>query len=282
MKTVRHALAFLLSLLLFLSCFAPAAFAQNDPLHYVVLGDSIAAGSGIRNAGDACYGRIVANTNGYTYQNFGHDGHRTRDLLGRLDRSDVKDAVRRADIISISIGGNDFFQSNPVGLVFEVTFRQFSRINSIANEMRSNFVGIMDKIKAYNPHAVILMQTLYNPGTVLRLQIKEATNRVNDMIYDYLREHPGAFEIVDIAGAFGSDVSLIAVDTIHPNAKGNEKIAKVILQKLHDLGLGTRTDPVIVTKGINELELDFSAVRGWFSTLSRFFSRMFRAPVRAA
>ena len=187
MKTVRHALAFLLSLLLFLSCFAPAAFAQNDPLHYVVLGDSIAAGSGIRNGDKACYGRIVANTNGYTYQNFGHDGHRTRDLLGRLNRSDVKDAVRRADIISISIGGNDFFQSNPVGLVFEVTFRQFSRINSIANEMRSNFVGIMDKIKAYNPHAVILMQTLYNPGTVLRLQIKEATNRVNDMIYDYLR-----------------------------------------------------------------------------------------------
>ncbi len=282
MKPVRHTLAFLLSLLLVLSCFAPAAMAANDPLHYVVLGDSIAAGSGIRNGDKACYGRIVANTNGYTYQNFGQNGHRTSDLLSRLDRSDVKDAVRRADIISISIGGNDFFQSNPVGLVFEVTFQQFSRINSIANNMRRNFAGIMEKIKSYNPNAVILMQTLYNPGKILRLQVKQATNRVNDMIYDYLREHPGAFEIVDIAAAFGSDPTYIAIDTIHPNVKGNEKIAKVILQKLRDLGLGTRTDPVIVTKGINELGLDYAAIGNWFSNLGSFFTRMFRVPARAA
>ena len=53
MKPVRHTLAFLLSLLLVLSCFAPAAMAANDPLHYVVLGDSIAAGSGIRNGDKA-------------------------------------------------------------------------------------------------------------------------------------------------------------------------------------------------------------------------------------
>ena len=56
----------------------------------------------------------------------------------------------------------------------------------------------------------------------------------------------------------------------------------MILQKLRDLGLGTRTDPVIVTKGINELGLDYAAIGNWFSNLGSFFTRMFRVPARAA
>ena len=55
-----------------------------------------------------------------------------------------------------------------------------------------------------------------------------------------------------------------------------------ILQKLYDLGLGTRTEPVIVTKGINELGLDYAAIGNWFSNLGSFFTRMFRVPARAA
>ena len=273
MKQIRTSLALLLSLLLVLSCTALFASA-SDPLHYVVLGDSIAAGSGLRNPGEANYGRIVANTNGYTYQNFGINGQRTSNLLSQLDRGDVADAVRRADIISISIGGNDFFTNNSPGLFFEVTFQYYGRINSIASDMRRNFAGIIEKIKGYNSHATILMQTLYNPTIYpFRFVVEEAVNRVNSMIYDYLNDHPGAYHIVDINSAFGADPTYICIDTIHPNAKGNEKIAKVILQKLYDLGLGSRTDPVIRVKGVSTGEIDFAAIWSWFANLSSFFSR---------
>lgn len=274
MKTTRRLLAVLLALVLALSCAAAAASAVGEGLHYVVLGDSIAAGSGLRNPGEANYGRIVANTNGYSYQNFGENGMRTSGLLFRLDRGDVADAVRRADIISISIGGNDFFTNNSPGLFFEVTFRYFGRINSIASDMRRNFAGIMEKIRAYNPNAAILMQTLYNPTIYpFRFGTAEAVNRVNSMIYDYLRDHPGAYHIVDVAGAFGADPTYICIDTIHPNAKGNEKIAKVILQKLYELGLGSRTDPVIRVKGVSTGELNYAAIWAWFANLGKFFSR---------
>ncbi len=276
MKTTRNALALLLVLLLALSCAALPASAAGEGLHYVVLGDSIAAGSGLRNPGEASYGRIVANTNGYSYQNFGENGLRTSGLLSKLDRGDVADAVRRANIISISIGGNDFFTQNSPGLFFEVMFQYFGRINSIASDMRRNFAGIMDKIRRYNPNAVILMQTLYNPTIYpFRFAVGQATNRVNGMIYDYLRDHPGAYQIVDVAGAFGADPTYICIDTIHPNAKGNERIAKVTLQKLYELGLGSRTDPVIRTKGVNQGELDYAAIGNWFSNLGSFFTRMF-------
>ena len=274
MKTTRRCLAVLLALVFALSCTAVAASAVGEGLHYVVLGDSIAAGSGLRNPGEACYGRIVANTNGYTYQNFGLNGQRTGGLLSQLDRGDVADAVRRANIISISIGGNDFFTNNSPGLFFEVTFGYYGRINSIASDMRRNFAGIIEKIKGYNPNAVILMQTLYNPTIYpFRFGVEEAVKRVNSMIYDYLNDHPGAYHIVDVKSAIGADPTYICIDTIHPNAKGNERIAKVILQKLYDLGLGSRTDPVIRVKGVSTGEIDFAAIGAWFSRLGSFFSR---------
>ena len=277
MKTTRRLLAVLLALAMALSCAALAASAVGEGLHYVVLGDSIAAGSGLRNPGEANYGRIVANTNGYSYRNFGHDGDRTSTLLSKLDRGDVADAVRQADIISISIGGNDYFTNNAPGLWFEVTFRYFKRADAIAAEMRRNFAGIIEKIRAYNPNAAILMQTLYNPTIYpFRFGVAEAVNRVNSMIRDYLRDHPGAYYIVDVESAIGADPTYICIDTIHPNARGNERIAKVILQKLYELGLGSHTDPVIRVKGVSRGEPDFAAIGRWFSNLGSFFTRMFR------
>lgn len=276
MKLTRKILAVLLALMLTLSCAAFAASAAGEGLRYVVLGDSIAAGSGLRNANEACYGRIVANTNGYSYQNFGHDGDRTSTLLSKLDQGNVADAVRRADIISISIGGNDFFTNNSPGLFFEVTFGYYKRINSIASDMRRNFAGIIEKIKAYNPNAIILMQTLYNPTIYpFRFGVAQAVSRVNSMIKDYLRDHPGAYHIVDVESAIGADPTYICIDTIHPNAKGNERIAKVILQKLYELGLGSRTDPVIRVKGVSTGEIDFAAIGAWFSNLGRYFTRAY-------
>ena len=274
MKTLQRGFAVLLAVLFVFSFAALPASAVGEGLHYVVLGDSIAAGSGLRNPNEASYGRIVANTNGYSYQNFGHDGDRTSALLSKLDNGDVANAVRRANIISISIGGNDFFTNNSPGLFFEVMFGYHGRINSIASDMRRNFAGIIEKIKRYNPNAVILMQTLYNPTIYpFRFGVEEAVKRVNSMIYDYLNDHPGAYHIVDVKSAIGADPTYICIDTIHPNAKGNERIAKVILQKLYDLGLGSRTDPVIRVKGVSTGEIDFAAIGAWFSRLGSFFTR---------
>ena len=89
-----------------------SAGAEVRQKNLVVLGDSIAWGTGIYNSDEACYGRIVANTNGYNYKNYAFDGCRSWDLLSLLDEKDVKDSIKEADIINISIGGNDFLQQN--------------------------------------------------------------------------------------------------------------------------------------------------------------------------
>ena len=262
MKTTRLLLSLLLSLALTCACFAPAAFAVDVPLQYVVLGDSIGYGAGVLNPDEACYGRIVADTNGYDYQNHAVSGNKTEHLLRHLDRAEVSAAVKQADIISISIGGNDYLTDNVTGLVLDATFRNdYSRMDKITAQLKLNFAAIIEKIRALNPDAVILMQTLYNPGTgINKAPYQAATNRLNDLIRDYLASHPGAFTIVDVAAAFGTDRTYIAQDSIHPSARGNERIAEVILRTLKTLGLGDATVPVVLHKGVDQNDHSLSAI----------------------
>ena len=263
MKTTRFLLSLFCVLTLLLSLCAPAAFAGDAPLQYVVLGDSIGYGAGVLNPDEACYGRIVADTNGYDYQNHAVSGNRTDHLLAHLDHAEVTAAVKNADIISISIGGNDYLTDNVTGLVLDATFRNdYSRMDKITAQLKLNFAAIIEKIRGWNPDAVILMQTLYNPGKgINKAPYQAATNRLNDLIRDYLVSHPGAFTIVDVASAFGTDRRYIAQDSIHPSAQGNERIAEVILQTLHKLGLGDKTTPAVLHKGVDQNDYTLSTFR---------------------
>ena len=135
-------------------------------------------------------------------------------------------------------------------------------MDKITAQLKLNFAAIIEKIRAWNPDAVILMQTLYNPGKgINKAPYQAATNRLNDLIRDYLASHPGAFTIVDVAATFGTDRRYIAQDSIHPSAQGNERIAEVILQTLHKLGLGDKTTPVVLHKGVDQNDYALSTFR---------------------
>ena len=159
--------------------------------------------------------------------------------------------------------GNDYLTDNVTGLVLDATFRNdYTRMDKITAQLKLNFAAIIEKIRGWNPDAVILMQTLYNPGKgINKAPYQAATNRLNDLIRDYLASHPGAFTIVDVAAAFGTDRRYIAQDSIHPSAQGNERIAEVILQTLKTLGLGDSTAPVILHKGVDQDDFSFSTFR---------------------
>ena len=278
MKRLQKSLAVFLAALLLFSVAAFSGTAQGVQKNYVVLGDSIGWGAGVLNHDDACFGRIVADTNGYRFTNLAHNGDRSENLLEKLQRSSVSEAVGAADIISISIGGNDFLTSNLPLLVLEGTFGQYKRFNTIGAAYRANFEKIIERILTLNPDVQILMQTLYNPGNFLvRKAYQQATNRINGTIREYLDAHPGAYAIVDVAAAFGSNMSYIAADSIHPSAKGNVKIAELTLQKLYELGLGAQTAPVVQHEGIDQVSFSATGIRGHFQLIFKAIRRMFGA-----
>ena len=250
MKNALRIISVILAILIAVIPFS-SAFAAEEKLNYLVLGDSIGFGAGIVNPDEACYGRIVADTNGYNYKNFSVNGYSTDALLAHIKLPTVKEAITEADIISLSIGGNDFLTANMVQLCGEAAFlKDYSTFDEISAKFYENYCKIISEIKDLNPDAVILAQTLYNPMyNAARSVYQAGADRLNAGYHRYLKENPGSIVIVDVGSAFEGHEEYIANDCIHPNAAGNVEIAKLVLKTLKNLKLGEKTTPVINNAG---------------------------------
>ncbi len=86
---MKKIIAFLLSCVMLFGLLNVFGFAADQP-RYLVLGDSIAYGSGLANPKEAVYGKIVADTEGYAYENYAVPGHTTGNLLRRMENEAVK------------------------------------------------------------------------------------------------------------------------------------------------------------------------------------------------
>ena len=238
----------ILALVLCLSTFVTASAVTDKPF-YLVLGDSIAYGSGLGNPTEACYGKIVADTNNYEYVNYSVPGHTTTNLIARLGQPEVVEALEKADIISISIGGNNFLLGNLMQLIFNaMVLNNYAPLDDIAAGFYEDFSTIVDTINEHNSDAVILMQTLYNPQSgYLREPYQMAADRLNAEIRRFAEENPGEIVIVDVGTALGDDPANYADDDIHPSANGNMIIAQSVLDTLYEIGLGETTVPVVNT-----------------------------------
>ena len=248
---MKKVLSVLLCFAMLFSILSVTAFAAEETTRYVVIGDSIAYGLGLSNAGEADYGKIVADTNGYSYENYAIPGHTTGNLIDRMKNDTVKKAIQNADIISVSIGGNNFLLGNLGALLYEgIVKDDYSRFDDIAESFYEDLCTIVTTIQSLNPDAVILLQTVYNPQTgYIGEAYEQGLLRLNAKISEYAQENPENILVVDVAQYLTDSENDFAEDRIHPSAAGNEKIAQAVLQTLYDNGLGSETVPVINTKG---------------------------------
>ena len=266
----RSVLSVLLSAVLLLCVCGIAASASRQP-QYVVLGDSIAYGSGLSNPTEAVYGKIVADTNGYAYRNYAVPGHTTGNLLRRLENETVSAAIGEADIISISIGGNNFLLSDLNGTLYDgIVKKDYTRLDEITASFSADLVTIVGTIRALNPDAAILLQTLYNPQSGYIGEVyQQGADRLNAAIRTYAQENPGEILVVEVAQALTDSGTDFAEDRIHPSAAGNEKIAAAVLQTLYENGLGSETVPVINVPGAD------ARGTGMFTVFVNLYGRFF-------
>ena len=101
----RRIFATLLSLCLVLGLLPTAAFAQNA-ISYVALGDSITTGYGL-GEGEQSFAEIIAAENGYELINLAAEGATSADLLDVIQNEANAATLENADLITITIGGND-------------------------------------------------------------------------------------------------------------------------------------------------------------------------------
>jgi len=236
MPNIRKPLSILLAAALLLSCGIIAARATAEPnLKFLVLGDSIAAGSGVYiNSERRAYASLVAAAKGYDLTNLGAGGDTSARMLAKVQSNDVmRWAIRQADIIAVSIGGNDLMHAEDFNtLVIEGLLGDYDALEPILAQYRANFAAIIGGIRALNPGALLIVQTLYNPAfplPSLREAYGAAIQGINAGIRDYLAAHPGAFVVADVYSAFEPRRGAVFVDMTHPSGYGHSVIAAVLL-----------------------------------------------------
>lgn len=254
LKSLKKIIAIILTVTFCIGIISVSASAK-EKLNYLLLGDSIAEGFGITNPDEASYGKIIADTNGYNYKNDAIMGRNSVGLVNHLtnDEEYIND-VKWADIISVSIGGNDFLLDHAALLIVEgIIFNDYSKFDKIGETFYENFSKSMDRIHEINPNAKILVQLLYTSWTFdfARKPYKQAAKRINDAIIKYVEENPQNICVVDTSEVFDGRRDCISTDTIHPNAQGNVELAKAVQSKLCEIGLANTAELVLLVPGID-------------------------------
>ena len=141
----KRILSTLLALCLALSLLPASALAAGgEQKSYVALGDSITTGYGLAEK-EAGFARQVADSNGYTLTNLAQDGATSTDLLEVVKSEANADTLKNADLITVTIGGNDLMDALYAYLAKEYNTKNGTDIT--AEDVKASLAGTHSEIQ---------------------------------------------------------------------------------------------------------------------------------------
>ena len=193
------------------------SFIPQD-LTLVALGDSLTKGVGDSTESGGYIPFLQSllegeeEINKTTFSIFGVAGSRSDQLLKSVQTEEVKTAVQEADLVIVTIGGND---------MMKVVQENITSLNKVDFEE--------------NADSNIVLVGLYNPLYQWFPDIKEMNEVVNEwnessqkVLYQYSNTH-----FVDIMKVFeNAKENVLYTDYFHPNNKGYELIAQEVYLEL--------------------------------------------------
>lgn len=218
-RRARRPLTFLFAAVFSLtSLFASVSFAAEPVIiNYVALGDSIATGTVdywssispyVKYFHDFLKTQHPAATVNLT--NLAQDGDRSNELLAKLRNSDFAATVANAQVITISMGGNNLMQAAAVP---GFTSIDWGLADQGVTDFAEQWPQIVQKIRELNPTAKIIVLTVYNPYNKSPSNLYkddrglfDATepylHQINDLIRHYAQGDKPAYSVADVNGAF--------------------------------------------------------------------------------
>jgi lysophospholipase L1-like esterase len=162
--------------------------------------------------------------NNAQFHNYGVKGNRTDQLFERLKKDNVKKSIEDADMVMVTIGGNDvmkIFRENLSHLSLEV-FQEEKRL------YQNRLNDIMKTIKSYNPDAGIVLVGLYNPFNTWFSDVDEVNQIIrnwNSASEQVLSSYDKTLFIKIDDLFIDSGDTLLYEDYFHPNDEGYKLIA---------------------------------------------------------
>ena len=203
----KRILSTLLALCLALSLLPASALAAGgEQKSYVALGDSITTGYGLAEK-EAGFARQVADSNGYTLTNLAKDGATSTDLLEVVKSEANADTLKNADLITVTIGGNDLMDALYAYLAEEYNNKQNSDTSITAEDVKASLAG---------EEGAVVEQI-----TMLRFAISNISNFQSSSIaksaYDTLGDT--FVEIIGTIRSINENAQLIVVNQYNPYSR---------------------------------------------------------------
>ena len=223
---------------------SPAAGAEapeEDPsIEIVALGDSLSAG-----IGDASGKGYVQNVKEMLADaedkpvnvigNYAKPGYTTGQLLNDLQtQQGFAYAIGKADIVLLTIGGNDLFAIGQDVMQSQTEGLDPAKVRERMPEPLSRLEQILEKLSSMNPKATIVYVGVYNPFYDLP-EMREASVYVqewNDQAFRIANRLPNAV-VVPTFDLFQLNLSnYLYSDHFHPNRDGYVRMAERVVQAL--------------------------------------------------
>ncbi len=215
---------------------AAATTAEGGAFRIVALGDSLTRGAG-DTAGGGGYPERVAATlrkdgRTVTVENLGVDGAETGELLRKVSDPDVQRRLAGAQLILMSIGGNDLSHSIPAAMGSGETAADPTAAALTGSSL--NLQRILALLRKQNPSAPIRILGLYNPfpPTFDRTMARRTLLKWNVALEEASFGVPNAL-VVPTSDVFDERPDRLSSDRFHPGANGYGEIAGRVLSTLN-------------------------------------------------
>lgn len=215
-------------------------FFFNNELHIVALGDSLTQGVGDPTDEGGYIGILNRMINKEDEQlvhfyNYGKRGSRTDHLLKAITEEEIKQDLKQADIILISIGANDVMQ------VFKENFTNLTITPFLTeeNKYEKRLDEIFSNVRKINKRAHIYLLGFYNPFGQYFEDIEELdliVSNWNDLGENMTKSYKNT-SFIPIKDLFIDETNtLLSDDHFHPNYEGYRLMAERVLHYMIEEG----------------------------------------------
>lgn len=211
-------------------------------IEVVGLGDSLTQGVGDELMRGGYLGRLQQHFSQYNgiedvlLTNTAKRGRRSDQLLKMLKNGEIDHQIRKANIITLTIGGNDIMKVVKKDL-FNLKVEAFEKE---LDKFERNYDQILQEIREINSTAPIIIMGLYNPITIVTDEESEfdlILNDWNEAIQEMANSDRNAC-FVPIDHLFVTNTNLVYhTDFFHPNSKGYQLVLEEIVNTMQEYGL---------------------------------------------
>lgn len=173
-------------------------YVEKKNVKLVALGDSLTHGQGDESNNGGYVGVIKEKIEHRYHQtkvttvNYGVTGDRSDQILDRLNQqSQLRSDLQSADVITMTVGGNDLMQileKNVMGSERQVT----SSVESGEKTYQKKLIKLFDTVRKENPKAPIFVMSIYNPFyiyfpdvTIINKSINQWNQTTQDTMNNY-------------------------------------------------------------------------------------------------